>query len=300
MRCPKCGYISFDRVERCGKCANDLAAVAAQLQGPMAKVAAPMFLGSLLGRATAAVAEEAAEEMAVDLAGEELDLGEVALMEEPEESVEAAVEEEGIEMPGLGGLDVSDLVAAPPAEEEEAPPAAPEVYGPEPGAASEAEGGEALALEEMSPAEEPLPAEEQDVASLDFDLTPAAEETGEEDVASGAAEEGGVVDLSDLLGLEAAPAEEPAEGAAELEDLSFDLGAGSSPEEEPAAEGEPSLSLEEPEPAAAPAPSDEEALDLTLDSDESALGSAAEPEKTPDIPDLGLTLEGGDEESPGQ
>ncbi|HCC54878.1 MAG TPA: hypothetical protein DEQ20_08150 [Desulfobulbaceae bacterium] len=49
MRCPKCGYISFDRQKSCGKCGNDLMAVAEQLQGTVGKNAAPFFLGAILG-----------------------------------------------------------------------------------------------------------------------------------------------------------------------------------------------------------------------------------------------------------
>ena len=48
MRCPKCGFISFDHLTSCTKCGKDVAEVASELQGTSIKVDAPMFLGSAL------------------------------------------------------------------------------------------------------------------------------------------------------------------------------------------------------------------------------------------------------------
>ncbi len=48
MRCPKCGFISFDHLTSCAKCGKDVAEVASELQGTSIKVKAPMFLGSAL------------------------------------------------------------------------------------------------------------------------------------------------------------------------------------------------------------------------------------------------------------
>lgn len=50
MRCPKCGYISFDRQKSCGRCGNDLTAVAEQLKGTADRIAVPFFLGAILGK----------------------------------------------------------------------------------------------------------------------------------------------------------------------------------------------------------------------------------------------------------
>lgn len=44
MRCPKCGYISFDHVETCLKCNKDVSKAAAQVVGTTYNVAPPSFL----------------------------------------------------------------------------------------------------------------------------------------------------------------------------------------------------------------------------------------------------------------
>lgn len=44
MRCPKCGYISFDHLEACGKCKKDLSAVVAELGGGSYGAEVPRFL----------------------------------------------------------------------------------------------------------------------------------------------------------------------------------------------------------------------------------------------------------------
>ena len=44
MRCPKCGYISFDNVEKCLKCKKNISATAKLFQGSVLNVAAPVFL----------------------------------------------------------------------------------------------------------------------------------------------------------------------------------------------------------------------------------------------------------------
>ncbi len=44
MRCPKCGYTSFDNLERCKKCKKNIAAAAAALMGTVASATAPSFL----------------------------------------------------------------------------------------------------------------------------------------------------------------------------------------------------------------------------------------------------------------
>ena len=44
MRCPKCGYISFDHLENCLKCKKDISAVSDTLQGGVLHVASPVFL----------------------------------------------------------------------------------------------------------------------------------------------------------------------------------------------------------------------------------------------------------------
>ncbi len=44
MRCPKCGFISFDNVEACLKCKKTIAASAKKFQGSVYNVAPPAFL----------------------------------------------------------------------------------------------------------------------------------------------------------------------------------------------------------------------------------------------------------------
>ncbi|WP_457573144.1 hypothetical protein [Desulfolithobacter sp.] len=44
MRCPKCGFISFDHLETCVKCGRDISEVSAELDGTIYQVEAPLFL----------------------------------------------------------------------------------------------------------------------------------------------------------------------------------------------------------------------------------------------------------------
>lgn len=44
MRCPKCGYISFDHVEECLKCKKNIKAAAEKINGSVYQAAAPAFL----------------------------------------------------------------------------------------------------------------------------------------------------------------------------------------------------------------------------------------------------------------
>lgn len=44
MRCPKCGYISFDLVDECLKCKKNIKSASELLQGSVLKVPAPSFL----------------------------------------------------------------------------------------------------------------------------------------------------------------------------------------------------------------------------------------------------------------
>ena len=44
MRCPKCGFISFDHLEKCLKCKKELKDVTGLVHGTVFKVQAPSFL----------------------------------------------------------------------------------------------------------------------------------------------------------------------------------------------------------------------------------------------------------------
>jgi len=118
MRCPKCGYISFDLQSSCDKCRNNLSAEVEKLKGTTSKIAAPFFLGpALAAEEQQPVAAAAFEETAPVMATNEMD----ELEAEPLPVLETEVDidfgearpdedEEIPPIPGLAGLDVSDLV----------------------------------------------------------------------------------------------------------------------------------------------------------------------------------------------
>ena len=64
MRCPKCGFISFDHLASCAKCGRDISEVASELQGTSIKVEAPMFLSGAL--AALSESEESFEDHAME------------------------------------------------------------------------------------------------------------------------------------------------------------------------------------------------------------------------------------------
>lgn len=69
MRCPKCGFISFDQVESCSKCGHDVSKVTGELKGTALKTQFSFFLGSVIGGHLAGdTAEETSppEEMGID------------------------------------------------------------------------------------------------------------------------------------------------------------------------------------------------------------------------------------------
>ncbi|MBU0731143.1 MAG: hypothetical protein KKE17_06860 [Proteobacteria bacterium] len=49
MRCPKCGFISFDHLTSCSKCSRDLTQIAEELQGTSLESDLSLFLGSVTG-----------------------------------------------------------------------------------------------------------------------------------------------------------------------------------------------------------------------------------------------------------
>ena len=92
MRCPKCGFISFDHLASCSKCGRDISEVASELQGTSIKVEPPMFLSGAL--AAFAESEESFEEHAMedDVAGG-IDFN----MEMEDEAVEMDAAEEDVD-----------------------------------------------------------------------------------------------------------------------------------------------------------------------------------------------------------
>ncbi len=152
MRCPKCGYISFDHVETCSKCKKDISAQSEQLSGTILMAEAPSYLrfdttesdGMGVGRgidvspdeptfrADSSVTEkneelEISDEIEFDFPEEDSGSFEAAGQDEPEDfdlplnddddEIEIVMEEESSDTPQVdfSGLDISDL--APPGAE---------------------------------------------------------------------------------------------------------------------------------------------------------------------------------------
>jgi len=130
MRCPKCGYITFDHLETCTKCRKNIAQVSMQLSGTVYKAETPSFLQFEVYES------DTDNDVSVDLLSEEEDIEldmsadgddgvdmELSLEDDTLESDEAQVDEdldldfmdESVEALGLGSsegdefdLDLSD------------------------------------------------------------------------------------------------------------------------------------------------------------------------------------------------
>ncbi|WP_028586008.1 hypothetical protein [Desulfogranum mediterraneum] len=110
MRCPKCGYISFDHLETCKKCHKAVAETAVELQGTTFDSETPSFLR---------LAEEVAPQQAeLDSSSPEPDWGEVEATEEQGPDLDFS---EPAEEQETGGeelvLDLGDAVS--PVEEDD-------------------------------------------------------------------------------------------------------------------------------------------------------------------------------------
>lgn len=117
MRCPKCGYISFDRQRSCGKCSNDLTSADEQLRGTASKAATPFFLDAILGKQKSAEAgsspvfHEEEESFDLDeLGGEAPPAGEDELDFSGAPLDEGELEDQPLPSLGLEDIDVSDLM----------------------------------------------------------------------------------------------------------------------------------------------------------------------------------------------
>ena len=154
MRCPKCGYISFDHSESCGKCGKDISSLSTELNGVGYQVKPPSFLNIEYDdeepeavEATPVTAESSFEHEkdTPDAEDEFLELGitddteEVAVEEEQDgelaEGIEfipgavredqAEKEKEELELPpstiDFDGLDLSDLAPPETAERDDEP-----------------------------------------------------------------------------------------------------------------------------------------------------------------------------------
>lgn len=267
MRCPKCGYISFDRQRSCGKCSNDLTAVSELLQGTAGKATAPFFLGAILGKQDPYAAETTPalheEEEPLDL--DELETVTLSADEEELDFAGAPLDADDLEdqpLPSLGfaDIDVSDLMPLQEEEEEQVlslgdeheeellPPAPPEeeeeLLAPIP---SEEKKEELRGIEFSGfDSDDMLTVDEQEIS---FDDSLEDETTKPEDNA----EDEEIIDLSSLMDFEETPAQP--------------------------------TNKEE----------DHDIFELSLEDEENASPPADEPKKpknaVSDIADLGLTLE---------
>ncbi len=119
MRCPKCGFISFDHLTSCSKCGKELAETSDQLKGTSIKSHTSYFLGSVFGIKSAELENRAAGEadaydaddsIELDISTEGPDEDEIDLsgmeVDDEEDSEEAA----GIIMPGMEEFSEEDEI----------------------------------------------------------------------------------------------------------------------------------------------------------------------------------------------
>lgn len=165
MRCPKCGYLSFDTQSECGKCGENVSVVAAALAGTAVKVRSSFFLAPVVALQkgedeladTLAILPEVAE--VNDAEGEELGASET-MPGTMESEISLPGEEKAPLEEGVPMIDLSQFTDLAEAEEER--PAVPD---------------EGLSLEELA-AEIELPLAELDLAeaqtSVDQSVAPLA------------------------------------------------------------------------------------------------------------------------------
>jgi len=146
MRCPKCGFISYDILEKCVKCGKNIEKSATELEGTVAGVPAPAFLQFAGGGA----ASEAPEGSAGVETEEPLDFG---VEGEEEVEMDFSLEEESAEAGGEMEVDLGETEAADVTMdlEEEAQEEEPEIdLGVEEAAAEEEE----IGISDLAPSEE--------------------------------------------------------------------------------------------------------------------------------------------------
>jgi hypothetical protein len=208
MKCPKCGYISFDYNETCPRCKKNIAAERDQMNLPAFKPMPPSMLGGLAGDENDSGVDVELQQ-SEDTSGVGLDLG---LSPEDSQAIEAMEEtfkdsqdfEIQLETALEEDIEATPETVALPSSEPETPAAAPKSSHPEVTAAHEDN------VEEISLDLDDLPVED-----LEIDLKQAQQETDDElflEPALASEGGGGIEESADLDPLEM-----------EDEKMSFDL-----------------------------------------------------------------------------
>ena len=201
MRCPKCGFISFDHLASCAKCGRDISEVASELQGTSIKVETPMFLSGAL--AALSESEESFEDHAMEADGSEgidfdmemeADEEEAGEMTAAEEDVDFSFEKEAEEFEVAEKADIG--LAEPEAEE------AAGIGGETEEAADfeiEAEAEEEPGLEKAEDSFEELDfmgvVDDEEEGGLEFDLEDFMEDIDDDKPEGSAAEDAVDIDL---------------------------------------------------------------------------------------------------------
>jgi uncharacterized OB-fold protein len=183
MRCPKCGFISFDHLENCLKCKKNIKAASEQLNGTVYNVAAPSFL-----KFDEEVMEAELDDGMVTVDAEETDDQYV------DDALEVLVKEQQGENFALGDQDEEPDLAFDDEEEEEDREIEIDLSQFEDSTAE----AEAEAEEQMPAAEEPEKPPEIPVPEELGDLSDLAPPTKETESAETKEKESAELDLGDL------------------------------------------------------------------------------------------------------
>ncbi|MFZ5799242.1 MAG: hypothetical protein C4563_08285 [Desulfobulbus sp.] len=216
MRCPKCGFISYDLLETCIKCGKNINAAAKELHGTVASIPPPPFLRFEQPEPGSEVTQggESEAEMTFDLGGNDEALIDLGAEESP------SLEAEGLDLGGaaaepafdlgLGGEPAAEPVFAEPAGEtqEEGFMISDLAPAQEGGEEAAEVGGEPEVAEELEfAAAEPSPAKAEagtpgladlKVEGIDLESAPAKGKTMPS-VKTGTALDEFDIDLGDLI-----------------------------------------------------------------------------------------------------
>ena len=183
MKCPKCGYISFDYNLSCPKCNKDISAEQEKLHIPSFRPDAPYLLGSLIGEANESQATPLSTGSQVSLEEEaDITLDEAS----PIDSSELNMDSGELSLDDTSGLSLDTGETEAPAKALQKPKAEKAKPGtgefklePETDLADldlEEAGGDAFSLDSGKKAEEAAPAEEEEESDLDITLDLEEEE----------------------------------------------------------------------------------------------------------------------------